>query len=1223
MPSLATQTRKQLAALASPDEFELLATAVLRAADPGYASLIHVGSNDAGRAIISPVDGIDIRIHRGGRQLLMVQHTITARKDLRRKWLDDERGDVAKARAISDAELGRGAISRATLVLTCTTDPNEELIRDVNAAAGEYLEIDFWTASRIADFLDRTPEGQWLRERQFGSDAIRLSVSQGRSISRQSLDDYLPLLDRIDLVPRALDAVLGKFARESRGAGFVIGESGLGKSACLRRLGDAWHTNGGIALVIAHEWVEQAGSIEQAIALSLRHWSPSLDPSSGATALGLSTPDTPLLLIVEDVNRSSNPRRIIERLLGWSAIGKFSPNGSDGVQQWRLLCPVWRGNAGLSDTQLRDKVLQCSILVDRFERPEAVEAIALRAHAAGVALTTLQCNDLAHALGDDPLLIGLNRNWETPSARGAIQSYLTANIDEASDDRLLASDLRHALYTLAEKLVEKRVIFPHWQQVRRWFSGDQDTLAALRKLIDQARIVHLNTEGSADTLAYRHDRVRDYLLTQAMIRLISNDRLRDDLWAEPFYAELIGGALAELPPAAIDQAGRRNPAALFAALQDASLATSRRQQVLNLAQAWIASSTFKTNRVEQQRRHAMRYLARTDGDFVAPLAMQFPFSFPQYEALIRNGNARAAAARCARSGPGMNDPWRDRMLTHALSRHPQFVADLASLISGAPLTAEQLEGALNLAGEIGDPALCDALAARWSTKPSLTEGWLWAVLRCCPPIGHRLADTLCDAWAKLPTKVRRSGRGYDSNPRYDVACHSLPFGFARKPDPSAIAFLIARAKRDRALHRYLSSILSQVDLPEAVLFSAKAAAKISRQTEKTGGINLYAIELERLWSPEQHGRVLSAQSRSAVERVWRNRRRSAHDRKAAFLIWRQTPTRDEVASLAALEADPVLADAALRTRLRTSDQSAVPLLKQRIWNAEHGNYWWHNARQVGLGNLHDDVQRYLEERLVDPPVANQVTDSDIFLSELLIDENDEFAEQIIVRNWDQLKSSPAFVQTALYLATAKTLAVARSAIAEADAPEEMFVHIDTHWGIKTLGRKGITSLAQLQALEPYYVTINKLQYGELYISNFFDAANRLGALEWRKKHLDPIIATTMRGDYPSDPQALFVALDEEVKRYVNRKRRWFAIDHWFERREAELWERSALLAVTSEWARNRASVESIELLCEALLLFGERGDLMLFDELPSNLRDACADAIANCEYDVRRRSLEA
>lgn len=1218
MSSLLTQTREQLSKLASPDEFEALATAVLRAAVPAYASLLHVGTNACGRAVRSPVDGIDIRVHRGGRHLLLVQHTITARKGLRQKWLNDQNGDVAKAKAIFDKEIERKTIQDATLVLTSTTDPDEALIRDVHAFAGDGLRIDLWSASRIADFLDRAPEGQWLREQQFGTESVRLSALQARAISKQSLNDYLPLVARGDMVPRMLNAALAEFAWAGRGAGFVIGESGLGKSTALRRLADDWLAQGGIALILAHELIEQASTIEQAVALGLRHWAPALDSGCGYGALAFATPEQPILLIVEDVNRSTNPRRIIERLVGWSVTTRSATEGGTPARQWRLLCPVWRGNAGLADPQLRDRVISNSLMVERFERSEAVEAIGGRASSAGVKLTDLQRSDLAIALGDDPLLIGLNNDWSAPSPQGAIQSYLTANIDEAADDKLLASDLRYALDRLADQLVESRTIFPEWHEIRSWLSGDNDALAAIRRLIDQGRIIHLRVGLSDERLMYRHDRVRDHLLVQAMARLIKSDRFTAELWADPFYAELIGGALSALPITAIDKAATLNPVALFAALQDSSLDEAHRDRVIEAAEEWIRSPGFKAGATDQKRHHAMRYLARCDGAFVADLAKRFPFSFPQLEALVRNGDARSGATLCARSEPGLNDPWRDRMIAHARSRHANFVADLAELICKGDLPPKLLEGALNLAGEIGDPALCDALAARWarSDEMSLSTGWLWAALRCCPPIEHPLADTLCDLWAELPIKVKRGEDKVDRNPRWDIAGYSLPWAFSRKPEPSAITFLVARAKRDHRLAHVLGSILSKVDSPDAVLHSVKRAATIYRRTEKSGGINLFANDLERIWSPEWRGRTLSANSRSTIERIWRNRRINRFERKAAFLIWRQTPTRDELASLAALEADPVLADAALSTRLENGDQSAIPLLKQRIWNAEHGNYWWYNARRVGLVSLHEDVQRYLDEHRSYPSVTGVVTDADHILAELLMEARDEFSAQFIVANWDQLEKSPLFVQAALYLATPETIALARSAMTSSQEPEKMLKHIDMHWGIRTSGRQGVTDLAQLRALEPYYALMDGFR-----IHRFFEAANELGALSWREKHLDPLITKSDCSYCTLDKQSLFASLDNEAAHFLKSEQSWWMVDHWFEQREKELRQRREVLAIIGEWACMRASEPAVAMLCEALLYFGERLDLALLDPLPSMLRASCSDRIANCIYGVQQRSL--
>jgi len=396
----------------------------------------------------------------------------------------------------------------------------------------------------------------------------------------------------------------------------------------------------------------------------------------------------------------------------------------------------------------------------------------------------------------------------------------------------------------------------------------------------------------------------------------------------------------------------------------------------------------------------------------------------------------------------------------------------------------------------------------------------------------------------------------------------------------------------------------------------RRAAQIYRRVEKSGGINLFANDLKDTWNPEWRGRALSAPSRSAIERIWRNRRINRSERRTAFLIWCQTPTRDELVSLAALEADPVLADVALRTRLAKGDQSAVSLLKQRIWNSERGTYWWYDARGVGLNGLHDDVLRYLDWRRIKQPNTGTVTDADSIIAELLMDERDEFAVKTIIANWDQLHISPLFVQAALYLATPETVALAGAAITNSEEPEKMLQYIDMRWGIRTNGRVGVTDHAQLRALEPYYAHMDEMR-----LISFFEASNELGELSWREKHIDPLIAKSQRGYCTADKQHLFASLDREVSNYLTSDLSWFAIDRWFERREEELWERRELLSTIAEWACIRASEHAVALLCETLLNFGERPDLALFDSLPQELQVSCSDRIANCVYGVQQRSL--
>jgi len=1201
-------TRKLVSEIKSPDAFENLATSVLRAARPAYNALIHVGTNADDRTVRSPVDGIALHINRGSRRLILIQHTITAKQGLRRKWLAPENGDLAKAKAIADAERERGTVREATLVLCSSWDPDQELIRDVNAAAGEDLAVDIWPGSRIADFLDRDPEGQWLREQEFGTTAIRLSVSQARDIARRSLADYLPLVPRNDIIARALDRSLTAFAREARGAGFLIGESGHGKSAALRRLGDQWLADGGIALVLDHNVIEQTATIEQAIMLGLRKWTPALDAGCGQVALSLAKPEHPLLLIVEDINLAANPRRLIERILAWSGAGQKS-----GTEiEWRLLCPVWRGNAGLGDSQLRGHVLSRSLAIDRFEPDEAVVAVSTRALTASVTLTRLQAVDLAAALGNDPLLIGLNSDWEAPSPNDAIQSYVETQINDAADDRLLASDLRSALYCCAERMVEERNIAPSWDEIRAWHAADTDCLASLRRLLNQSRIMWL---GADERLTYRHDRVRDHLLVRGIVHLITRGRFSQDSWSEPYYSRLIGAALTMLLPDRINDALMLNPVALFAALQDSKFDGDQQAHLVAAAQQWVVSPDFSAQASESLRSNAMRYLMHIDAPFVQPLASRFDFSFWKLEALARNGHAGAAAALCGSSDIGIQDSDRDLIVNHALARHSKFVDDVMALLARPEVKGEQLESVLNLAGEIGNPRMCDVLTTRWATTgaPGLSTGWLWAALCCCAPIGHPLVDEICRVWAALPQKLR--GKDRDCNPRWDIAGYSLPWGLSRKSNPTTLAYLIALPKRHRGLSHIVNEIVGHFDAPDAVVWTAKRLATIDRRIEKTGGINLGWSILERRWTPDHGGRALSAESRSALARLWRNRRVNVFNRKAAFRIWTFSPTQPELVDLSALEADPFLADQALRTRLAAGDQTAVSLLRQRLWNGERGWIWWHQARRVSLAELEDDIRQFFAARW-----STKTDRSDSIVAELLMDSRSDFATTAIIKNWDQLSESPYFVQAALYLATPETIALGRAAVAASNTPVQMLDHINMHWGIQVFGRLGVTDVAQLQGIEPLLKIIGEGEFGEMRLRDLFDAANRLGALAWRKQHLDPLV-TAGRSACPSDSVALYATLDVEVQHAARFDRNWISVDHWFERRERELWERGALLALTADWAIDRGSEVAARFLCEALIHFGERRDLILLNRLPPHLHQSCKTTISNCTYEVRRRSL--
>src|ERR1700758_5373012 len=80
------------------------------------------------------------------------------------------------------------------------------------------------------------------------------------------------------------------------------------------------------------------------------------DGEDSATRTKLCSADRPLLLVVEDINKSGQAPFLAEKLSKWSSLGKAT-NFSDAAlggqpdrERWRLLCPIWpRITASLED----------------------------------------------------------------------------------------------------------------------------------------------------------------------------------------------------------------------------------------------------------------------------------------------------------------------------------------------------------------------------------------------------------------------------------------------------------------------------------------------------------------------------------------------------------------------------------------------------------------------------------------------------------------------------------------------------------------------------------------------------------------------------------------------------------------------------------------------------------------------------------------------------------
>jgi hypothetical protein len=113
------------------------------------------------------------------------------------------------------------------------------------------------------------------------------------------------------------------------------------------------------------------------------------------------------MLVIDDINRSGRPGPLLERLVAWHGPGNSRPARTGSSPIVRVICPLWPHVVEQSSEAVRSFVHSNALVRDTFSREEAIAAIQARAATQGRVVTDLEANDIATALGDDPLLIAV------------------------------------------------------------------------------------------------------------------------------------------------------------------------------------------------------------------------------------------------------------------------------------------------------------------------------------------------------------------------------------------------------------------------------------------------------------------------------------------------------------------------------------------------------------------------------------------------------------------------------------------------------------------------------------------------------------------------------------------------------------------------------------------------------------------------------------------------
>lgn len=1159
--------------------------------------------------------------------MIAVHHTITSYDSLEKKWLHDPSkvkprkgsrpsapaGDLIKTAELAAEERIRTPNLRVTLVLTTNEEPGKALVRSVEAAGRERgLEIDLWSRSRLSHFLD-SPAGQWTRHSFLDIEQEILSTELFYELSKKSLQTYCPLDNPTAWVPRALDDMLMTSLR--RNVTFLVAGSGLGKSvACYRRL-KTHAEGGGFGIVLPHEAIASAVTLEQAVMTALRQLHSPL-AAVGASALSFCSPGRPLLLVVEDINRSGQTQRLVEKIASWNRPQAEDDNGPPS--NWRLVCPLWPEIIASLGDQARKRIEPLIIATGVFSESEGRAAVVTRARLNGHELSLLQAEEISRSLGHDPLLIALHDLSTTPDQHRVISQFVEGSVSRAADKTkdYPAADYRQALRLLAEQMLGKRQIELSWREVSGWEGLQGEALRLLSRLAHHGELIQLTGPSDDQRLSFRHDRVRDWLLADAVAELDRRDLLQEEVVAEPYYAEVIGAALVWGQPKSsfLPRVAFSNPLALFHALRlFGQASTPQREAILQAINDWLNNPATHDRSNLHLRWEALAMLAETDSPSVPAIVHKFRDQTKSGRlARLRNGDVTGGVELCFHTEPGIGAPWRDLQIEHAKLRYGRnLTTTLDGYLRRTDLDSAARIGALRLVGHIADPNLVLAIEACWDTdkeRNAHLADYLWAFGECCANDPPRFLGPVCDAWATLSDQPDKEGW---PSPRDDLAAHELRWAFRRWPPLAAIDYFVQRGSRDD-LRWPITYMLHGIDHPKAILFVVQELAAIQRRLEGTRSFSPFLMSAKDEWrhAQEDYGRPMSKASKDFLLELWRAETNDKHLRKQAFSLWAATQDADDIEVLRNAKSWDELADNILSARLIRGDQQAVPAMIEKVATDDYGG-WWQYGRYIWSPELTKALDEFLVRRgtLAKRTWAESLG-SDWIISEMIMRLPESDAERLLLKHWAHLRFSPDFIQTALYVSTPPLLEASRAAINECPEPAKLMEYLSNHFGVRMKGHPGLTREAQVRALAPYLHLLSSMDLGDLW-----EACNDHGWFNLRRELLDDRLQPPFQNRRWDRTRAA-----SEFNKIISENR-FVLIDHWIDDflKTDVPW--SEILATMTAWLDERRSLEALRVVAVAVEHRGSRKDLGALRTYKGMPESSARQLIVDTQFAVRRRSI--
>ncbi len=994
--------------------FEKLCGQVLRKMVPELVNLIPSGINSEGRTIRSLSDGFCF----ADRDHYVMVHVTTNASDLKTKWLYEGKaktkphGDLIKGIEQAMKMREDNQHFRFSVFLVSNKPVSEELHIKVNEKnTKDFITVRIIEQRDLVSFLDDDPEGQYLRWQYLGISANRISESLLKDIVKENLKRYGKeiYLEEAYLATLSVEKnVTERLGISSNCINLLTGSSGFGKSTLCFAIMHSVLEKERIAIRVKPVIIEKAVSLEDAILKQILNDYPNIF----IQLQDISVFFREGLIIVDDINSSENATALLDKLISWNLPRK---NGDVCV-----ICPVWPRYLAALDNKTKKTEKYTVISLRALTFNDCVAIIRQRLINSPGSLTEQQMHSLIIDTGYDPLLLDFSLNIISDSqqysgniAREAIGRYVADKIQQVHHLYQYPVDsIRRSLILFARAMLVNRNLDPHLDNIREWLNAQSDYYTIITKVAAERQLIFFDDVGKC---FFRHDRVRDHLLALAAAELIGDYALHAEVLADPYFAEIIGAAIAigTVPKEIIGKLIDHNPLPVFISLKYLQEEEYKNQLsvTVDVIQGWNA--TIKTKHIPTSVTMAIaNTLISFDVLPIEKVTQEWPNSAELQLAKFRNGIWLSGIQFFSFIDyfyPEAPTYWWNSILAHVKVKYlDQIIKELsASLLD--KFTPEGIAHAYTLAGFLRDPRLLGPLSVSWQKYASSENytAYIWAILNCFTKNDRAIVFDALSYWNDIPPegKQRPNNKGLSAKAMAEQF-KGLDWDFTDEQ-----LNLLMELTQTHSLREVIAFFFSMIDHPLA--FEIVLDHESKREDRHPWHENWDAR-----WDRSKTKYRLSKTSLQYLQNEFSDP--SLHDLRR-YVAWRYwTGNVEETLVLKQLQGivseTDYLFDDSVMWRIKHHDKTAFESVKKCIarkpWQVRVlDNIWSEDARIY--------FQDWFRQRIAERDIENIP-----FGIELLCLLDNEDASAILIDNWDNIKFHPKAIGAALFLSTPLTLDLA-------------------------------------------------------------------------------------------------------------------------------------------------------------------------------------------------------